>query len=172
MTIINPLTTDDVFWHHLTLAACYQLPQSVLKNSFATSKRGGKREVGGFRYRALCTQQLPWLVVEWPWLALAGPFLILLAQTAIEPLLCPCRGTTSDTICSFQSGGVFTSWRALTIASSLMIECGQGHENGSNFNNSNKKGIVTQTLVHMTNLHALMHGFCFPLHSLFALLTS
>ena len=27
---MNPLTTDDIFWHRLTLATCYQLVKSVL----------------------------------------------------------------------------------------------------------------------------------------------
>ena len=31
---INPLTTDDECTHHVTLAACYQLVQSVLKINF------------------------------------------------------------------------------------------------------------------------------------------
>ena len=38
---VDPLTTDDTFWHRLTLAAaaCYQLVQSVLKVGFALAKR-------------------------------------------------------------------------------------------------------------------------------------
>ena len=28
---LDPLTTDDTVWRRLTLAACYQLAQSVLK---------------------------------------------------------------------------------------------------------------------------------------------
>ena len=41
LTSMNPLTTDDAIWHHLTLAACYQLVQSVLKIGFCASKKGG-----------------------------------------------------------------------------------------------------------------------------------
>ena len=36
---LNPLTTNDAIWRHLTLAVCYQLAQSILKISFAVSKR-------------------------------------------------------------------------------------------------------------------------------------
>ena len=39
--VLNPLTTNDALWHHLTLAACYQLAQSVLKISFALAKKAG-----------------------------------------------------------------------------------------------------------------------------------
>ena len=38
---INPLTTDDAIWCRLTLAACYQLAQSVLKIGFALAKKAG-----------------------------------------------------------------------------------------------------------------------------------
>ena len=37
----NPLTTDDAIWRCLTLAACYQLVQSVLKIGFVLAKKGG-----------------------------------------------------------------------------------------------------------------------------------
>ena len=37
----NPLPTDDAFWHHLILAACYQLVQSALKIGSALAKRVG-----------------------------------------------------------------------------------------------------------------------------------
>ena len=80
--LVNPLTTDDAIWSHLTLAARYQLAQSVLNIDFAlASKKGGIRGGGGFQHRVPCTWQLPWLAREQPWSALAGPFLTLLAQT-------------------------------------------------------------------------------------------
>ena len=41
---VNHLTTNDAFWHCLTLAACYQLAQSVLKIDFALAKNSG---IGG-----------------------------------------------------------------------------------------------------------------------------
>ena len=44
--LFNPLTTDDAFWHCLTLAACYQLVQSILKIGFALAKKGGIGEGG------------------------------------------------------------------------------------------------------------------------------
>ena len=37
----RPKFTDDAFWHSLTLAACYQLVQSVLKIRFVLAKRMG-----------------------------------------------------------------------------------------------------------------------------------
>ena len=43
-------------------------------------------------------------------------------------LLSPCRGSISDILGSFQSGGALSCWRALTIECSLMSGCGQGHE--------------------------------------------
>ena len=61
---------------------------------------------------------------------LAEPFLTLSAQMCIEttPLPLNCRGTISGTVGSFQSGGVFASWRALTIESSQMSGQGYSHE--------------------------------------------
>ena len=44
---INPLTTDDAFWHRQILATCYQLVQSVLKIHSALAERGGT-EGGGW----------------------------------------------------------------------------------------------------------------------------
>ena len=41
---VNPLTTDDKCTCHATLAACYQLAQSVLKIGFAIANKGG---IGG-----------------------------------------------------------------------------------------------------------------------------
>ena len=38
-SLINPLTTDDEYTRHATLAACYQLVQSVLKIGFALAKK-------------------------------------------------------------------------------------------------------------------------------------
>ena len=38
---INLSTTDDAIWRRLTLAACYQLAQSVLKIGFALAKKAG-----------------------------------------------------------------------------------------------------------------------------------
>ena len=44
----NPLTIDDTFWRCLTLAACYQLAQSVLKKGSVLAERLGQGEVSGF----------------------------------------------------------------------------------------------------------------------------
>ena len=43
---LNLLTTNDTFWCHLTLAACYQLAQSVLKIGSVLAERVGQGEVG------------------------------------------------------------------------------------------------------------------------------
>ena len=45
--VTNPLTTDDAFWWHLTLAACYKLAQSILKIGFTLAKKGG---IDGWTY--------------------------------------------------------------------------------------------------------------------------
>ena len=44
----NPLTTNDAIWHHLILATCYQLAQSVFEGTcrFCASKKGGIAEGG------------------------------------------------------------------------------------------------------------------------------
>ena len=39
--LINRLNTDDTIWRRLSLAACYQLAQSVLKIGFALAKKVG-----------------------------------------------------------------------------------------------------------------------------------
>ena len=39
--VFNLLTTDDAIWRRLTLAACYQLAQSILKIGFALAKKAG-----------------------------------------------------------------------------------------------------------------------------------
>ena len=41
MEDVNPLTTDDECTHHATLAARYQMAQSVLKIGFALAKKAG-----------------------------------------------------------------------------------------------------------------------------------
>ena len=65
-SLINPLTTDDECTRHASLAACYQLAQSVLKIGFALGKKVGYGEVGRFQHGVLCTWQLPWLAIEKP----------------------------------------------------------------------------------------------------------
>ena len=40
-SIFNPLTTDDEYTRHETLATCYQLAHSVLKIGFALAKKVG-----------------------------------------------------------------------------------------------------------------------------------
>ena len=39
---LNPSPTDDAFWRHQILAACYQLAQSILKISSALAERVGQ----------------------------------------------------------------------------------------------------------------------------------
>ena len=45
---VNPLTTDDAFWHRQILVACYQLAQSILKMGSVLAERVGQGEVGGY----------------------------------------------------------------------------------------------------------------------------
>ena len=61
---INPLTTDDAFWCHLTLATCYQLAQSVLKIGSALAERVGQGEVGVCTPLGDSTQRLLQLAAE------------------------------------------------------------------------------------------------------------
>ena len=78
---VNPLTTDDAFWHRLTSAACYQLAQSVLKIGSALAERVGQGEVGGCTPLADSAWRLLQVVVEMPWSAPGGPFVCFPAQT-------------------------------------------------------------------------------------------
>ena len=50
-------------------------------------------------------------------------------------VLSPCRGSISGFLGIFQSGGMLSGQRALTITveCSVMGGCGQGHELGKNF---------------------------------------
>ena len=80
-SLVNPLITNDSIWHCLTLAAGYQLAQSVGAIRFEDSKKGGIGGGGWVHPGVLCTWQLPWLARKEPWSAVAGPFLALLAQT-------------------------------------------------------------------------------------------
>ena len=84
ISILNLLTTDDAFWHHQTLAACYQLAQSVLKIGSALAERVGQGEVGGCTPLGDSVWRLLQLAVEKPWSAPGGPFVCFLAQTDVE----------------------------------------------------------------------------------------
>ena len=61
VTILNIVQTfnpsDDAFWRRLTLAACYQLAQSVLKIGSALAERVGRGggEVGGSVHGSCCS---------------------------------------------------------------------------------------------------------------------
>ena len=55
-------TTDDECTCHATLAACYQLAQSVLK--VCASEKGGLGEVTGHSNDMPCTWWMSWLAVE------------------------------------------------------------------------------------------------------------
>ena len=74
-SLINPSTTDDAFWYHLTLATCYQLVQFVLKigsalaervEGSALAERVGQGEVGGCTPLGESTWRLLQLAVENP----------------------------------------------------------------------------------------------------------
>ena len=87
------------------------------EDRFCASKKLGEGEVDGFtqEYHAhgSCLR-------EKPWSEMAGPFLTLLAQTGSGTNPLPCRGTISESVGSFQSGGALAGRRALTIESSPM----------------------------------------------------
>ena len=90
----DALTTDDAFWRCLTLAACYQLAQSILKIGSALAERVGQGEVGGrtplnsawwlLQLAVDSAWRLLQLAVEKPWSAPGGPFVCFLAQTGVE----------------------------------------------------------------------------------------
>ena len=67
-TVINPLTTNDTFWRHRFLVACYQLAQSVLKIG---SGGGGCTPLAHHAWRPLQ------LDVEEPWSMLGGAICLL-----------------------------------------------------------------------------------------------
>ena len=75
----NPLTTDDAFWCCLTLAARYQVVQSILK---IASERVGQGEVGGCTLLADSAWWLLQLAV--PWSMPGGPIGCFLAKTGVE----------------------------------------------------------------------------------------
>ena len=64
--------------------------------------------------------------LDWLCSAMARPHLTLLGQTKIAPL--PLKDIISGTVGSFWSGGAFSGLRAMSIESSLVSGCGQGHE--------------------------------------------
>ena len=84
MSAVNPLTTNDAFWRHHTLVACYQLVQSVLKIGSAPAQRVGQGEVGGCTSLGDSAWRLLQLAVEKPWSTPGGPFVCFLAQTGVE----------------------------------------------------------------------------------------
>ena len=99
-----------------------------MKIGSALAESVGRGEVGGCHPEGDSTWWLLQLAVEKCWSMPGGPFLCFLAQTGLKGLLCPCRGSISDILGSFQSGGALSGQRALTIERSLMSGCGQGHE--------------------------------------------
>ena len=61
-SLINPLTIDDECTRHASLAACYQLAQSVLKIGFALAKRWDRGRWAGFCMGCrACGSCLGWL---------------------------------------------------------------------------------------------------------------
>ena len=62
LTLFNPSNTSDTCTSQATLAACYQLTQSILKDRFCASKKRGLGEVGGHSLNMPWTWQLSWQV--------------------------------------------------------------------------------------------------------------
>ena len=54
----NTLTTNNVFWRHLSLAACHQLAQFILKIDFALARKFGLGEVVRHNQDMPCTWRL------------------------------------------------------------------------------------------------------------------
>ena len=73
-----------LFGRRLTLAACYQLAQSVLKIGSALAERVEQGEVGGCTSLDDSAWRLLQLAIERAWSALEGPFCCFLVQTSIE----------------------------------------------------------------------------------------
>ena len=111
---INPLTTNDVFWHRQLLAAHYQLVQSILKIGSALAGSMGQGEVGGCTTLVDSAWQQLQLPVDRPWSMPSGPFVCLLLQMGIE--------NAHFTLYRLHFWHfrqlvqrVFSGWRALTI---------------------------------------------------------
>ena len=66
--LINPLSTHRALWRHLTLAACYHLPQFIL-----LAERVGQGEVCGYTALADSAWWLLQLAVEKSWSAPGEP---------------------------------------------------------------------------------------------------
>ena len=98
------------------------------EDRFSASRKGGQGEVGVCTALADSPWQLLQLAEEWPWSALGGLFFCFLVQTSVENG----RGSISGFSGSFQSGGAFLGWRALTTERSEMSGCDQGHEPAKN----------------------------------------
>ena len=67
-----------------SLAACYQLAQSILKTGSALAERVGQGEVGGSTTLADSAWWQLQLPVEKPWSMTLRPFVCFLAQTGVE----------------------------------------------------------------------------------------
>ena len=81
---MGSLTTDDAFWCLQTLAACYQLAQSILMICSVLAEREGQGKVGGCTPLSDSAWRLLQLAVEKPWSMLGGPFVCSFAQTGVE----------------------------------------------------------------------------------------
>ena len=80
----NHFATDDAFSCRLTLAACYQLAQSILKIGSALAGKVRQGELGGCTPLADIAWRLLQLAIEKPWSMAGGPFVCFLAQTVVE----------------------------------------------------------------------------------------
>ena len=122
-SLINLLTTDDAFWRRLTLAACYQLAQSIFKIGFALAERVGQGEVGGCTPLGDSAWRLLQLAVEKPWSVPGGPFVCFLAQAGVESVPFTLQGLHFWHFRQLLVRGMFTGRRALTIERSLIGGC-------------------------------------------------
>ena len=104
------------------------------EDRFCASRKGGTGGSGRGIALGDSAWRLLWLGIKKAWSVLDGPFFCFLVQMSVEN----CPFTLLGTPClaflgSFQSGGAFSSRRALTIEHFVMSGCGQGHEPARNF---------------------------------------
>ena len=107
-TASNTLTTNNAFWHCLTLAACYHLAQSSRHALHMVAA------LAGYRTALVGTS---WSISH------------LVSTNGHRNHSSPLVGAPSSrSVSSFQSAGMFGGQRALTIETLLINGCDQGHE--------------------------------------------
>ena len=96
------------------------------------AERVGQGEVGGCYLLGDSTWQLLGLSVERPWSALGGLFLSSFAQTSLQNTPLSLQGLHFWHCRQFSIWTCAYQLSALTIESSVMSECSQGHKSAQN----------------------------------------